>query len=468
MHWPNKWMTSCIVCCIIVVYFFGMMNPKDVLCGAGEFNRRTLIVQAVEKAKDAVVSISTYEQVYERANPFGPFGPDPFFERFFDGMYDKFQQETVRTHLGSGVIINKQGIVVTNWHVVRKASSITVTTSDEKEYAATLVAADHKSDLAILKINAAETFTVLPVADSDNLLIGEPAIAIGNPFGLSHTVTTGVVSALHRSIKTDSQTYEDFIQTDASINPGNSGGPLLNINGELIGINTAIYSEAQGIGFAIPVNTAMRIVNDLLRYGEVRPAWIGLIAGPLARGFAAQHGYEGNAGVRVEEVFPESPAAIGGIKPNDIIISVGDQRLKSPTAYKRALARYTPGSTMKIEVFRDGTRFIATIIPTEIPLRYVERIVKEDIGIEVIRNNAQLARQYGLHNAAGLVIKQVTSGSQAARIGIKPGDILLQVQGIRIDEVRDLYEQILKNIYQESIVVLVQRGMYGYYITFEL
>ena len=290
------------------MYFFPNLQAN----GFVDDLRRTPVVKAVENTKSAVVSISTHEKVYERDNPFSSRQRDPFFDRFFeDFMDDRYRmKESVRTHLGSGVIIEERGYVLTNWHVIEKASAISVTTNDDKEYKAVLVGADRKSDLAVLKIESSETFKPVPLGDSDSILIGETVIAIGNPFGFSHTVTTGVISALHRSIRENDQLYEDFIQTDASINPGNSGGPLLNINGELVGINTAIYGEAQGIGFAIPVNTARRIVDDLVRYGEVRPAWIGLTVKGLTRPAAGQLGYTGSHGVIAAEVMTGSPAAL--------------------------------------------------------------------------------------------------------------------------------------------------------------
>ena len=258
----------------------------------GEDIRITPVVKAVQETKAAVVNVSTYEKVKERVNPFSGYTGDPYFDRFFDDFTDpRYENKSIRTSLGSGVIIDENGYLITNWHVVQNSSTIKVATLDEKEYDALLIGSDPKSDLAILKIKSSQPFPCVRIGDSDNLLIGETVIAIGNPFGLSNTVTTGVVSALHRSIKKDDEQYENFIQTDASINPGNSGGPLLNIKGELIGINTAIYGEAQGIGFAIPVNTAKRIINDLLRYGEVRSPWLGIYVQNLNRKIAQQFSY---------------------------------------------------------------------------------------------------------------------------------------------------------------------------------
>lgn len=448
------------------LYFF----PYPLAQGFVDELRRTPVVKAVESAKTAVVSISTHEQVYERDNPFSSRRRDPFFDRFFENFLDDryHMQESVLTHLGSGVIIEARGYVLTNWHVIEKASAISVTTDDDKEYKAVLVGADRKSDLAVLKIESSETFKPVPPGDSDALLIGETVIAIGNPFGLSHTVTTGVVSALHRSIRENDQLYEDFIQTDASINPGNSGGPLLNINGELVGINTAIYGEAQGIGFAIPANTARRIVDDLLRYGEVRPAWIGLTVEGLTRSAARQFGYTGAHGVIVKEIVAESPAARSGLAEGDIIVSVGDQKAKSPSIYKRLLGLYTADAVLKIEFYRKGSISRAEVKASEIPTVYVEAIIAKVLGFEAIDNNFQTARRYGLASGEGIVISNITQKGQAGSKGLMPGDIIKQMQGRAIKTTADFKHQLPQHMSGGSIVLLVQRGRYGYYVTFDL
>ncbi len=432
--------------------------------------RRTPVVKAVENTKSAVVSISTHEQVYERDNPFSNRRSDPFFDRFFENfMDDRYpMKESVRTHLGSGVIIEARGYVLTNWHVIEKASAISVTTDDDKEYKAVLVGADRKSDLAVLKIDSSETFKPVPPGDSDAILIGETVIAIGNPFGFSHTVTTGVISALHRTIRENDQIYEDFIQTDASINPGNSGGPLLNINGELVGINTAIYGEAQGIGFAIPVNTARRIVDDLLRYGEVRPAWIGLTVKGLTRPAAEQLGYTGAYGVIAAEVITGSPAARSGLAEGDIILSIGDQKVKSPSIYKRLLGLYTADAAVKIEFYRKGSVSQATVKAAEIPAGHIEAIIAKSLGFDTIDNNGQIARRYGLASDEGIVISKINQNGQAGRKGLRPGDIILQMQGREIKNTADFKHQFPQHMSGDSIVLLVQRGRYGYYVSFDL
>lgn len=431
--------------------------------------RITPVVKAVEKVKGAVVNISTHEQAYERTNPFSQFGNNTFFDRFFRNFFDeRNRKRSVRTHLGSGVIIDSRGYVLTNWHVVQRASSITVATDEEREFEAALIGADPKSDLAVLKIESDETFPFLPMGGSEDLLIGETVIAIGNPFGLSHTVTTGVISAVHRSIKANEQIYENFIQTDASINPGNSGGPLLNIKGELIGINTAIYGGAEGIGFATPISTAKRIVDDLLEYGEVRPPWIGISVQGLAEVVSKKLGYTGRYGVVISEVFAGSPAEKSNLKPTDIIISIADQKIKSKTTYKRVMGLYTAHDTIKMKIFRKGSIESVVVTASEFPLEYVDTILWEGFGITIIDNNSKIARKYNLSASSGVVVSEIRRNGQASKKGLEPGDIIRKIQIIEIKDSNDFKRQIVKNIHQESVVLLVQRGRYGYYVNFEL
>jgi Do/DeqQ family serine protease len=431
--------------------------------------RITPVVKAVEKSKGTVVNINTSEQVYERMNPFSSYGNDPFFDRFFNDFFDnRYQKKSIRTHLGSGVIIDARGYVLTNWHVVEKASAITVSTSEDKLYEVTMVGADPKSDLAVLLIESDEEFSQIPLGDSDNILIGETVIAIGNPFGLSHTVTTGVVSALHRSIKTNNHIYEDFIQTDASINPGNSGGPLLNIMGELIGINTAIYGKAEGIGFAIPINTAKRIVNDLLEYGEVRAPWLGISVQDLTKNIVEHLGYESNYGVIISEIFTQSPAAKSGLETADIIISIAGQKIKSKTTYKRVIGLYTSDDTLKIRVYRQGNVLDFLVKASEFPLEYVDTLVWEVFGFEIMNNNIQVARKYGLYTTSGVVISRIKINGQAYEKGLEPGDVILKAQAKEIKNIHHFKNQIIENINRVSLLLLVQRGRYGYFVNFEL
>ena len=435
----------------------------------GEDIRITPVVKAVQETKAAVVNVSTYEKVKERVNPFSGYTGDPYFDRFFDDFTDqRYENKSIRTSLGSGVIIDENGYLITNWHVVQNSSTIKVATLDEKEYDALLIGSDPKSDLAILKIKSSQPFPCVKIGDSDNLLIGETVIAIGNPFGLSNTVTTGVVSALHRSIKKDDEQYENFIQTDASINPGNSGGPLLNIKGELIGINTAIYGEAQGIGFAIPVNTAKRIINDLLRYGEVRSPWLGIYVQNLSRKIAQQFSYPGKYGVMITTVLPASPAYQAGLKRGDIITAIDQQPVKSKESFATMLYSYTADNTIALSVFRDSSQKEYAIKAIAFPVSLVDEVCWKVLGIAVMENNAAIAKKYGLYADQGVVIKSTQDNGQAEQRGLKPGDIMLQINENEIKNMEDFKKNIARNAQRETILVLIQRGPYGYYLNLEM
>jgi len=448
------------------VIFFPVVKTSH---ASSDSIRVTPVVRAVNNVKTSVVNISTFEQVFERKNPFSSFGRDPFFDRFFNDFLDNsYNKKSVRTHLGSGVIINSEGYVITNWHVVERASTITVTTLDEKEFHVDLVGADPKSDIAVLKIKSRSDFPGVAMGDSDNLLIGETVIAIGNPFGLSHTVTTGVVSAINRSIKTDNQVYDNFIQTDASINPGNSGGPLLNIMGELIGINTAIYGDAQGIGFAIPVNAVKRIVDDLVQYGEVRPPWLGMSVQDLDAAIATQFGYSSSDGVIISDILPDSPAEKSGLRRADILISIDKKKIKSKESFERILHLYTADTTLKIGIFRQGAFKTYDVKASEFPLSYVDTFLWDVLGLNLMSNSTALAQRYGLHTASGVVISRINPQSQAFNKGLEPGDVIVRFLGSPIHDIRDFKKRLAKNIHRDSVVLLVQRGRYGYYITFEM
>src|SRR5262249_33233624 len=279
-------------------------------------------VEVVQHVGPSVVNITTETEV-RQASPFEGLRGDPLFQRFFQDFFDPGMPRTAQS-LGSGVLIDKDGHVLTNEHVVGGANHIKVTLSDRREFDATLVGADSNNDLAVLKIDTTEKLPWVAPGSSKDLMVGEPVIAIGNPFGLSNTVTTGVVSALDRSIRSDDRTFYGFIQTDASINPGNSGGPLLNAEGTLIGGNTAIYQGAQGIGFAIPIDVARRVVDQLLAHGAVAPVWLGLELQDLdPRLHDAMELPRGTTGALVSGVDAGSPAARAGVRRGDLVTRAG-------------------------------------------------------------------------------------------------------------------------------------------------
>jgi len=416
--------------------------------------RRTPVVIAVEKVSPAVVNISTVVQ--ERVSPFFPFGRDDFFRDFFPEF---FSREYQRTSLGSGVVVDgSNGYIVTNHHVVARASEIKVIAADQKEYLGKSLGSDPRSDLAVIKIDAKEKLPEAKLGDSDDLMIGETVIAIGNPFGLTHTVTTGVVSALDRSVRAEDRVYRHFIQIDASINPGNSGGPLLNIDGDVIGINTAIYQKAQGIGFAIPINKAKRIVKELLRAGEVRPPWIGLevqeLTGDLKEHFQVP---EEKMGVLVSDLYKESPADRAGFKRGDVIVSLEGIPLDSPEAYHQTLGEYTVTQPFTFKVLRKGKEITLPLEASFFPEDLAPELFYRRLGIKI--------GDRGRKGQAGIVIEEVKPNSEAGRIGLKSGDVILQINNRPMTGTDDFKVVVSQSHHLSSLNILVKRGAYAYSLT---
>lgn len=433
-----------------------------------EISRRTPVVIAVEKVSPAVVNISTEQVVQEQINPFFGFSRDPFFERFFQDFFEPQYRERYERSLGSGVIISADGYILTNEHVVLQASRIKVILVDEREYEAEVVGADPESDLAVLKINPTEKLPVVPMGTSRDLMIGETVIAIGNPFGLSHTVTTGVISATGRSFRARDRVYHDFIQTDASINPGNSGGPLLNIHGELIGINTAIYSEAQGIGFAIPIDRAKRIVDELIHYGKVRPIWIGIFVQDLTPQLASALQYRGTEGVVITRVVEGSPASKGGVRRGDVIVAINQKKVKTKEDYLAVLRGVTTGEILQYTLFRQGKPVEVSVKATDFPLQLADDLARDLLGVEVTSITGRLEGQYRLYTNEGALITQVISGSVAAQIGIRRGDVIRKLNNVEIKNKEDFHQAIPTLLYRNKALLLIQRGPNGYHLTIPL
>ena len=422
--------------------------------------RRSAVVRAVERVSPAVVNVATV--VRERVRPGFPFSGDDFFRDFFP---DFFNREYTRNSLGSGVIIDgDKGHVVTNHHVVSRATEIKVITAKQQEFQARILGTDPRSDLAVLEIDVDELLPEIPMGDSDDLMIGETVIAIGNPFGLSHTVTTGVVSAVDRTVRSGDMVYNQFIQTDASINPGNSGGPLLNINGDLIGINTAIYQKAQGIGFAIPVNKARRIVQQLIRAGEVRFPWLGLELQELSEDLRIHFEVpRERSGVLVRDVHEGSPASRGGVRRGDILLRIGRKPVASMPDYRSALAEYIPGNRLDLELFHDGEVREMRVVLAPFPADLALKLVARRMGIEVENAGRRLAREYGLESA--VVIKEIQRGSEAARSGLQPGDLVLKVNQVETPDL-EAFEKAISRYHQlPSLTLFVRRGAIIYSLT---
>jgi Do/DeqQ family serine protease len=453
---------------LIIAFFATLILALP--CSAAEYERENPVVRAVRKVSPAVVNINSEHEVRRRVNPFSGFSMDPFFDSFFKDFFDPgFEQRYKRTSLGSGVIIDgKRGLILTNAHVLAKSATITVILNDERKFDARIIGADPDSDLAVLRISSKNSLPAIEMGNSDDLMIGETIIAIGNPFGFSNTVTTGVISAINRSIRTDDAVYHDFIQLDASINPGNSGGALLNINGELIGINTAIYAKAQGIGFAIPINKAKRIVSDLIQYGEVVQIWLGITVQNLDKKLAQYLKVPGNKGVVVKDVAKEGPGYKSGIRDGDIILSVGSRTTPSVEHYHTAMKNYAKGDVIKIQLWRNGKKISVSTKAAVFPERLAGELAFKLLGVKVENLSLTKRFQYKTLAKTGVVISEVNRQSYLARIGVKPGDIIRQIDEMTVSNIKDFEKAVVKYRHKKSVVILLQRGDQSYYITVKL
>jgi serine protease Do len=433
------------------------------------FPRENAVVRAVRKVSPVVVNISTSKLIERGVSPFFSFENDDFFNKFFRDFFEPRKRQYVQNSLGSGVIIDStQKYILTNHHVIVRASKIMITLADRQEFEARVVGTDPESDLAVLKIESDTSLPAIRMGRSDDLMIGETVIAIGNPFGLSHTVTTGVISALNRSVRTQSGVYHNFIQIDASINPGNSGGPLLNINGELIGINTAIYSGAEGIGFAIPIDRARRIVSDLINYGRVHTAWLGITVQDLTKNLIDYFHLSVDRGVLITQVVPGSPAKDKGLKRGDVITELNKNNIGSSRDYYDQLSQHTADELLHLALIRDGNREEMSIKAASFPPDLALDLAFDRLGFKVEDLNKRLAAQYSLENKESLVIVAVKKGSQADKIGIEPGDLVRGINDLSINNKQDFTRAVIRYRLKEQITVLIQRGRRVYSVSFKM
>lgn len=454
---------KCIAALIFGLLMIFIMNAQPV-SGALE-SRENSVVRAVRRVSPAVVNISSQYEIRKNSNPFSGYGMDPQVEQFFRDFFSpEMQRKEKRTSLGSGVIIDgTYGFVLTNTHVVEKATTINVMLNDKRDFEATIVGMDPDSDLAVLKIKTDQALPAIQMGNSDDIMIGESVIAIGNPFGFSHTVTTGVISAVNRSIKTSDREFHKFIQTDASINPGNSGGPLLNINGELIGINTAIYAQAQGIGFAIPINRAKRIISDLINFGTVIKPWTGMTVQTIDSTLASYLNIS-HIGVMVKSVDKDGPAEKSGIQKGDIILSIDRKKIYTKNDYQLKLNDVSTGQTILVEIDRNGNISTTPLKTARFPTDRALELASQRLGIVVADVTQKARSKYDLKSSSGVFIAELRRGSHLDRIGVNPGDIIHQIDEDRIQNMSDFKAAMVKYREKPSVVLLVQRGAYFYYI----
>ncbi len=369
---------------------------------------------------------------------------------------------------GSGVIIDVEGYIVTNNHVVGDASVVEVRLSDRTKFKGTVVGKDPDTDLALIKIEAGDkVLHAVKLGDSSKVKVGQWAIAVGNPFGLDRTVTVGVISALGRE-NVNLSRYEDFIQTDAAINPGNSGGPLFNIQGEVIGINTAIINFAQGIGFAIPSNMVQSITGQLRERGRVSRGWLGVGIQPLTLELAQKFGVEEGSGVLINEVFEGDPADLGGIEPGDIILSVNDRKVDTPNTLARLVAGYFPGETIEIGALRDGKNItinVALVERKDEVVASAPRLRKKFLGLSVVDVSKEIAEKYKLKEGLeGVVITQVDEESVAASEGLKEGDLIKEVNRQKVTTAEDFAIIMRATKRSETILMRVTREGRAFFI----
>jgi len=429
----------------------------------------TAIVRVAQTAIPAVVHIEVTQRS-EVNNPMLPFENDPFFHFFFNGpqMPRKFKQEM--KGIGSGILMDAQGHILTNNHVAGGASEIKVTLADGRQFPAKVVGTDPKTDLAVIKIQDSGRLPYLTFGDSDQMKVGEWVVAIGAPRGLDQTVTQGIISAKHRTGISDPSSYQDFLQTDAPINPGNSGGPLLNLKGEVIGINAAIATDSggsEGIGFAIPSNMASKIASTLIAHGKVERGWLGVSVSDLKPDAAKSIGLSAPQGALVADIIKGSPAAIAGLKRGDVVLSYRGQPVADSTALRNAVADTPAGRQAEMTVWRDKKKqeLVVTIGSTEDAVKALTASVDERLGVTVRPITPKEDKKYGIEPGEGVALTSVDPKGLFGQAGLEAEDCILQVNGQTIQGVAG-FAQLLSSLpAKQPLVVLAldhRSGQSGY------
>ncbi|HEY7654342.1 MAG TPA: DegQ family serine endoprotease [Methylomirabilota bacterium] len=422
-------------------------------------------MELAKALKPAVVNIST-KRVEEGVQLRSPFGDKDPFQQFFKQFGDQ-RPRTVRS-LGSGFIINPSGFIVTNNHVVDGATTIQVKIADGRELPAKVVGRDPKTDLALIKVEATG-LPVVPLGDSSRLQVGEPVMAIGNPFGLEQTVTSGIVSAIGRVI--GQGPYDDFIQTDASINPGNSGGPLIDPRGQAVGINAAIFSQtggSVGIGFAIPIDQAKSVVAQLAESGHVARGWLGVTIQPVTPELAKGFGLPSPSGALVAGVQEGSPAARAGVKAGDVITQYEGQKVSRSGELPRMVADTPAGRPVSITIVRDGKPVSLTVKIAELKEEPRQTAAvsaeKQNLGLGLETLTPSVARELGLPERRGVVVRSVGDSSPAADAGIQPGDVIVEVDHQRVASVAAMKRVLDRHPKSTPVVVLLERNDQSLYV----
>lgn len=478
----KRWYLTIFALIIMVLafaYVRGKVITEDTWFDANHANVKNVVFDKglpslsglVKSVRPSVVNISTtsvikgpnmHDRFFGQQNPFRDFFGEDFFEKFFgDSPKKEFKQRS----LGSGCIIDREGYIITNNHVIEKAQTIKVKLIDGKEYDATVVGRDPKTDLALIKIDAKNALPSAAFGDSDNLEIGDWVVAIGNPFGLETTVTAGIVSAKGRVI--GAGPYDDFIQTDASINPGNSGGPLFNLKGEVVGINTAIVSGGQGIGFAIPINMAKELLPQLKSKGKVTRGWLGVVIQKITPEIAKTFGLTETEGALVSDVTEDGPAEKAGIKRGDVIISFNGKAIKEVDTLPKLVGATEIGKKAKVGIIRDRKSLEMEVVIGELKDEKLQASkkpeVEKDFGLVVQNITPEIAKHLNLKDKRGVIVTDVQPGSPAQEGDIRSGDIIKEISRKPIKNIEDFKEAVKNVNIKEGAVLLIQRENVTFY-----
>ncbi len=477
--------TSLVLLWMVLFLAAGALAPGTGL--AQQAITSDTFAELAQRTGGAVVNISTEKIVKNKSQEFfsqmpghpgGPGGQSPFgqedpFREFFDKFFGEMPKSFKTRSLGSGFIMDQKGYIITNNHVVEGADKITVKLIGGKEYKATIKGRDPKTDLALIHItNPPADLPFLKLGDSDAVRVGDWVMAVGNPFGLSHTVTQGIISAKGRVI--GAGPYDNFLQTDASINPGNSGGPLLNLRGDVVGINTAILSSGQGIGFAIPSSMAKSVIPQLMEKGKVTRGMLGVQVQNVTPELAKSFGLPEPKGALVAEVFPDSPAEKAGIHRGDIIVEFNGHVIHEMNDLPRLVAETAPGTKATVKVLREGKEKTFTVTITELTEEKQAAQTKEEgteeapLGLVVKNVDPNLARRFRLRDNKGAVVVGVEQGSAASDAGIKAGDMVLEVNGQVINNAQDFQSAVSKLKKESYARFLIKRQGRTLYLTMEV
>jgi len=433
----------------------------------------SLIADIAESSVAGVVNISSTKLITADAGQLmHPFFNDPFFRDFFGQRFYNIPKERRERSLGSGVIISKDGLILTNNHVVENTEEILVTLSDKRELEAEIVGTDPKSDVAVIRLKGnTEDLTPLPIGNSGELRLGDIVLAIGNPFGLDHTVTMGIVSAKGRA-NVGITDYEDFIQTDAAINPGNSGGALINLKGELVGINTAIVTRSggyQGVGFAIPSNMAKAVMDSLIKHGKVVRGWLGVAIQDLDKDLSEAMGLKDINGVLVSDVTENSPAAKAKLERGDVILRVNGEKMTSTGRLRNTIAAMGAGTEVQLDLMRDGKEKTVPLTLGELPDDFGGQATLQENdgllgGITVAPLNELTREKFEINKnvKTGVAITQVEGGSTAEQAGLRSGDVILEINRQNVNSVED-FEKVYKKS-KDSLLMLIYRQNSTFYL----